>query len=98
MLLPICHLVLYVMTLWSPSPRQCDVGVRLRPAPKVYIIIYILVFYHTFLYNIYIRYIIVISPVMCASGVCLWAVHGATELRVFTVVAFCAAWSGGGVL
>ena len=31
-------------------------------------------------------------------GVCLWAVHGATELRVFTVVAFCAAWSGGGVL
>ena len=32
------------------------------------------------------------------AGVCLWAVHGATELRVFTVVAFCAAWSGGGVL
>ena len=31
-------------------------------------------------------------------GVCLWAVHGATELRVFTVVAFCAAWNGGGVL
>ena len=30
--------------------------------------------------------------------VCLWAVHGATELRVFTVVAFCAAWNGGGVL
>ena len=28
----------------------------------------------------------------------LWAVHGATELRVFTVVAFCAAWNGGGVL
>ena len=27
-----------------------------------------------------------------------WAVHGATELRVFTVVAFCAAWNGGGVL
>ena len=26
------------------------------------------------------------------------AVHGATELRVFTVVAFCAAWNGGGVL
>ena len=25
------------------------------------------------------------------AGVCLWAVHGATELRVFTVVAFCAA-------
>ena len=32
------------------------------------------------------------------AGVCLWAVHGATELRVFTVVAFCAAWNGGGVL
>ena len=32
------------------------------------------------------------------AGVCLWAVHGATELRVFTVMAFCAAWSGGGVL
>ena len=32
------------------------------------------------------------------AGVCLWAVHGATELRVFTVVAFCAAWFGGGVL
>ena len=29
------------------------------------------------------------------AGVCLWAVHGATELRVFTVVAFCAAWNGG---
>ena len=27
------------------------------------------------------------------AGVCLWAVHGATELRVFTVVAFCAAWN-----
>ena len=26
------------------------------------------------------------------------AVHGATELWVFTVVAFCAAWNGGGVL
>ena len=24
------------------------------------------------------------------AGVCLWAVHGATELRVFTIVAFCA--------
>ena len=24
--------------------------------------------------------------------------HGAMELRVFTVVAFCAAWSGGGVV
>ena len=24
--------------------------------------------------------------------------HGATELRVFTVVAFCAAWNGSGVL
>ena len=34
----------------------------------------------------------------CDAGVCLWAVHGATELRVFTVVAFCAAWNGGGVL
>ena len=32
------------------------------------------------------------------AGVCLWAVHGAMELRVFTVVAFCAAWNGGGVL
>ena len=32
------------------------------------------------------------------AGVCLWAVYGATELRVFTVVAFCAAWNGGGVL
>ena len=32
------------------------------------------------------------------AGVCLWAVHGATELRVLTVVAFCAAWNGGGVL
>ena len=32
------------------------------------------------------------------AGVCLWAVHGATELRVFTVVAFCAAWNGGGML
>ena len=32
------------------------------------------------------------------ADVCLWAVHGATELRVFTVVAFCAAWNGGGVL
>ena len=32
------------------------------------------------------------------AGVCLWAVHGATELRVFTVVAFSAAWNGGGVL
>ena len=32
------------------------------------------------------------------AGVCLWAVHGATELRVFTVVAFYAAWNGGGVL
>ena len=32
------------------------------------------------------------------AGVCLWAVHGATELRVFIVVAFCAAWNGGGVL
>ena len=32
------------------------------------------------------------------AGVCLWAVHGVTELRVFTVVAFCAAWNGGGVL
>ena len=32
------------------------------------------------------------------AGVCLWAVHGATELRVFTVVAFCAAWNGGGAL
>ena len=32
------------------------------------------------------------------TGVCLWAVHGATELRVFTVVAFCAAWNGGGVV
>ena len=32
------------------------------------------------------------------AGVCLWAVQGATELRVFTVVAFCAAWNGGGVL
>ena len=32
------------------------------------------------------------------AGVCLWAVHGATELRVFTVVAFCATWNGGGVL
>ena len=32
------------------------------------------------------------------AGVCLWAVRGATELRVFTVVAFCAAWNGGGVL
>ena len=32
------------------------------------------------------------------AGVCLWAVHGATELRVFTVVAFCAAWNGSGVL
>ena len=30
--------------------------------------------------------------------VCLWAMHGATELRVFTVVAFYAAWNGGGVL
>ena len=29
------------------------------------------------------------------AGVCLWAVHGATELRVFTVVACCAAWNGG---
>ena len=28
----------------------------------------------------------------------LWCVHGATELRVFTVVAFCAAWNGGGVV
>ena len=32
------------------------------------------------------------------AGVCLWAVHGATELRVYTVVAFCAAWNGGGLL
>ena len=32
------------------------------------------------------------------AGVCLWAVHGATELRMFTVVAFCAAWNGGGVV
>ena len=32
------------------------------------------------------------------AGVCLWAVHGATELRVFTVVAFCAVWNGDGVL
>ena len=32
------------------------------------------------------------------AGVCLWAVHGATELRVFTVVAFCAAQNDGGVL
>ena len=32
------------------------------------------------------------------AGVCLWAVHGATELRVFTIVALCAAWIGGGVL
>ena len=30
------------------------------------------------------------------AGVCLWAVHGATELRVFPVVAFCAAWQWGG--
>ena len=29
---------------------------------------------------------------------CLWAVHGATELGVFTVVAFCTAWNGGGVV
>ena len=26
------------------------------------------------------------------------SVHGATELQVFTVVAFCAAWNGGGVV
>ena len=32
------------------------------------------------------------------AGVCLWAVHGASELRVFSVVALCAAWNGGGVL
>ena len=32
------------------------------------------------------------------AGVRLWEVHGATELRVFTVVAFNAAWNGGGVL
>ena len=32
------------------------------------------------------------------AGVCLWAVHGATEPRIFTDVAFCAVWNGGGVL
>ena len=32
------------------------------------------------------------------AGVGLWAVHEATELRVITVEAFCAAWNGGGVL
>ena len=32
------------------------------------------------------------------AGVCLWAVHGATELRVLTVVAFCTAQNGGGVV
>ena len=36
--------------------------------------------------------------IIIITGVCLWAVHGATELRVFTVVEFCAAWNGGGVL
>ena len=30
--------------------------------------------------------------------VCLRAVHGAMELLEFTVVAFCAAWNGGGVV
>ena len=31
-------------------------------------------------------------------GVCHWAVHGATESWVFTVVAFCAALNGCGVV
>ena len=32
------------------------------------------------------------------AGVRLCAVHRAMELWVFTVVAFCTAWNGGGVL